>query len=179
MCAVMMVFTLSASAFAAQEEEKINYIYANSEEEVDWDSLTSYDVVLIPNENLPQEETGDVPQIQPRGTYPPTKVWNVVNEGTYSFQGNKSNNNCLYSEYNITGASAYDYKVTNSYYTEITLKFIKGTTTYRTATIPGHMTYYGRFDNNVASPSINSSTKFYMTFDGSPEIHFSGTIWGR
>lgn len=106
--------------------------------------------------------------VSPRETYRPTESLNLASHGTYDFYG-YSNTLTLYSKYKFYGKTSYYVFVTNRSSYEVTVKAKTLLHTYATYTVPADTTI--SFDIR----DMDSTTEFYLTFDGS-YMSFTGSI---
>jgi hypothetical protein len=170
---------IPATAYSVTEADTNNYIYVESLDDVDWDSLSSNDVILIPNENLPtnyqsnynlsdsltsENPIQNYPGIVPFENTPPSAVWNIANKGQYNFSGYTFDSSYLYTNYIFTGKSSYRISITNLLTSDSTTAKFMGSwqlKTYRTVSVIAGVTAIFSLNSNHG---ISSSTQWMIRF---------------
>lgn len=173
--ATAFAIMIPASAYDG-EEDKNNYIYVDSLDEVDWENLSAYDVIVIPNENLPQDEVEDAEPLVARDTSAvapcensaPSGTWNIATKGQYNFDGYTYASSYLYTNWNFTGKSSYKIQITNRLTSSDTITRFMGSwevRTYRKVTVPAGTTAIFTLNTNSASHEVTESTKWMIRFN--------------
>lgn len=170
---------IPAAAYDVTVADENNYIYVESLDDVDWDSLSPQDVILIPNENLPtnyqsnsilpdpltaEHPNQNYPGIVPFDITPPSAVWNVAEKGQYSFSGDTFDSSYLYTNRIFTGKSSYSISITNQLTSNSTTAKFMGSwelKTYRTVSVSAGMTAIFSLNSNHG---ITASTKWMIRF---------------
>lgn len=176
---IMICSTLSTTSLAAEYKE-FNYIYVDSEEDIDWSSLTNMDIVVISNSCLDYDSDEVVHQLvetptyldteetQSRGTTKPnlSTFLDISSYGRYTFSGDApANSTGLYTNYNFKGCDEYRVQISNYASTELTVQFRGALFTHRTETLPAGTTYILFFD------SVGSNTKWHLYFHSPCDVY--------
>lgn len=104
------------------------------------------------------------------GTSRPSTVWNVADNGRYDFAG-WSYGQTLYTNYKFKGKTSYTIHIENTSPTSI-LAFKA-----KTLLVTYAQTSLAAGDSTTFTLSgMDSSTAFYLTFDGSGTFYFTGYI---
>jgi len=181
--ALAMLFTMSVPAFAVTPVKDFNYIYVDSEEDIDWNSLSDGDVVVVPNSNekaqADVEKLTETPKylenaISPAGATAPntTTVWNIAKKGQYDYAGSAASWSAtdLYTNYYFTGCDSYSVKIQNSGSSDVKVSFHGWVFTYRTLNVLSGTTYYAIFNSDTADRTVSTSTNWYMRFSAPCDV---------
>lgn len=96
----------------------------------------------------------------------PSSVWNIVDNGGYSFKGSAYNVN-IYSNYKFTGKTTYTVSVHNSGTSKLSVKAKTRLHTYGSTEIAAGE------DGSITFSTNSESDAFYVQFSGSA---FSGSV---
>lgn len=120
------------------------------------------------SEICPEDSFEESTDAQLHSASRPSKVWNIATKGKYSFKGViKKSGTVLYTDYKFKGKTQYSFLVKNTGDATLTVKAKRLTKTYTTTKIKAGGSA------KVSISSIQASTEFYLTFEGSS---FSGYI---
>ena len=182
--ALTMIVAMSSTAFAAEafSEDKNNYIYVESLDEVDWDNLSDWDVIVVPNSAVKQsgntyDTLSDKPPIEfdsdivPQGNTVPSGTWDISEKGQYDFAGYTFDSSYLYTSWRFKGKSSYTVSITNEYTQPLKVAFEGTLRTYRTVSVPQGTTCYTTLSSNNSKYTITADTKWYLRFTAPCEVN--------
>ncbi|MEK5147960.1 hypothetical protein MKX53_13155 [Psychrobacillus sp. FSL K6-4615] len=135
-------------------------------------------VVSETQENVGVNEVGagvgDPNVIVPYDVSKPTSTWNLSTDGRYPISG-KSSMATLYSNYLFTGVSSFTINIRNYHNTSLKVK-LKRKDAILDNTLETYIVkpFSSWQDDLNVSWSVNSSSKYYLEFEGPSE--FSGSI---
>ena len=184
LAALMTCSLMCSPAFALEHPiDELNYIYADSINDIDWDTLSATDVVIVPNTgnntvSTASQQLTETPEYlsnspietaTPYGFSPPNimTVWNVVEKGLYEIKGATSSwsDTALYTNTYFTGADQYWVVINNNLNNAaLTASFHGWVYTYRTIEIPAGSSCYTLFDSDHANHDVSASTDWYIKF---------------
>lgn len=166
-------------SFASEHKIEDNYIYVETEDQVNWDSLSPQDIVVVPNSGVTSSTNANKlsespaylhsheSTVLPYGLFRPDDEWNVVENGQYNFKGSIAEYAAavyLYSEYYFTGAVSYHVKITNNNDSPQTAELRNFFVLYKTVTVPANTSVYFVFYSDTAEHPVTVYTDWYLRF---------------
>lgn len=147
-----LILSCGASTFAANVDNKSlpeepNYIYVNSEADIDWSNMEPNDIYLVPNENaseisIPDDGNHNLTQSLLKGLQRPRELWDLKKQGRYTFQGSNELGD-LYTNFMFGGYTAsYAYRVQNNKSSAVNVSIEWGTDVYREFSVPGNVSAF-------------------------------------
>lgn len=146
-----LILSCGVFAFAIDMESELvtedpNYIYVNSESEIDWDNMEPNDIYLVPNENasiIPDDV--DIQTLSGsllRGIQRPRELWDLKKQGRCWFEGYNELGD-LYTNYMFGGyTDTYSYRVQNNKSSPVKVSIEYGNIVYKEFSVPGNVSAF-------------------------------------
>jgi hypothetical protein len=165
---VAMLLSLTTVAFAEEDSDDLFYYYVDSYDLIDWDLVTDNTVVIMPINGFSVKSDEIVspedPITKPQNTSAPdyfSEVWDISEDGTYSYKGAVYESDYLYTNYFFKGCESYRITFTNTGNTATTMSIVGFFKVYHTVDIPAGSYGFTTF-KTTNSYTVDVDTKFCL-----------------